>query len=155
VINGRYAKNAPTIMTTNFDFKELGDYLGDPMITTTIVDRLVHHAIILNVIGPSYRAYQSELLNKAEKAKTRVSPEATREAPLSPEAPLLPETPPRDPEPKTKRRKSPKDDKPVSPEATTRHAPPPPAASPRDPEPKTKRRKSPMHNKREKGDLHP
>ena len=63
VIDGRYAKKS-TMMTTNLDFKELGDYLGDPIVTTAIVDRLVHHAVIINIEGPSWRMHQSELLNK-------------------------------------------------------------------------------------------
>jgi len=48
VIDGRYCKGS-TMITTNIDFKELGDYLGDPVITTAIVDRMVHHSIILNI----------------------------------------------------------------------------------------------------------
>lgn len=63
VIDGRYAR-APTIITTNVDFKELGDYLGDPVITTAIVDRMVHHSVILSVVGPSWRAHESGLINQ-------------------------------------------------------------------------------------------
>jgi len=63
VVDGRYAKKS-TMMTTNLDFQELGAYLGDPVVTTAIVDRLVHHAVIINIEGPSWRMHQSELLNK-------------------------------------------------------------------------------------------
>lgn len=62
VIDGRYAKKS-SILTTNLSFKELGDYLGDPVITTAIVDRLVHHAVIINIEGPSWRVHQSNQLN--------------------------------------------------------------------------------------------
>ncbi len=62
VIDGRYCKGS-TMITTNIDFKELGDYLGDPVITTAIVDRMVHHSIIFNIEGPSYRLHQSQQLN--------------------------------------------------------------------------------------------
>ena len=62
VIDGRYCK-ASTILTTNIDFKELGDYLGDPVITTAIVDRMVHHSIIINIEGPSWRLHESQQLN--------------------------------------------------------------------------------------------
>ena len=62
VIDGRYCKGS-TMITTNIDFKELGDYLGDPVITTAIVDRMVHHSIILNIEGPSWRLHQSQQLN--------------------------------------------------------------------------------------------
>jgi DNA replication protein DnaC len=62
VIDGRYCKGS-TMITTNIDFKELGDYLGDPVITTAIVDRMVHHSIILNIEGPSWRLHKSQQLN--------------------------------------------------------------------------------------------
>jgi len=66
VIDGRYCKGS-TLITTNIDFKELGDYLGDPVVTTAIVDRMIHHAIIINIEGPSYRMHESKKLN----AKTK------------------------------------------------------------------------------------
>ena len=62
VIDGRYCKKT-TILTTNIDFKQLGDYLGDPVITTAIVDRMVHHSIIINIEGPSWRLHESKELN--------------------------------------------------------------------------------------------
>lgn len=62
VIDGRYCKTS-TILTTNISFKELGDYLGDPVITTCLVDRMVHHSIIVNIDGPSWRMYESSKLN--------------------------------------------------------------------------------------------
>ena len=62
VIDGRYCKKT-TILTTNIDFKQLGDYLGDPVITTAIVDRMVHHSIIINIEGPSWRLHESQKLN--------------------------------------------------------------------------------------------
>lgn len=69
VIDGRYGK-ASTLLTTNIDFKQLGDYLGDPVLTTAIVDRMIHHAIILNFQGPSFRMHESKKLN----AKPKKSP---------------------------------------------------------------------------------
>ena len=65
VIDGRYCKGS-TMITTNIDFKELGDYLGDPVITTAIVDRMVHHSIILKIEGPSWRLHESQQLNSNE-----------------------------------------------------------------------------------------
>lgn len=65
VIDARYCK-ASTIVTTNITFKELGDYLGDPVITTALVDRMVHHSTIIHINGPSYRLYESRKLNKAD-----------------------------------------------------------------------------------------
>jgi DNA replication protein DnaC len=69
VIDQRYCK-ASTLLTTNIDFKSLGDYLGDPVITTAIVDRMVHHSIIINIQGPSWRMNESKKLNAAQKSKS-------------------------------------------------------------------------------------
>jgi DNA replication protein DnaC len=77
VTGGRYCKGS-TIMTTNVDFKELGDYLGDPVITTAIVDRLVHHAIIINIQGPSWRMHESKKLN-ARPGKQDKQPKTAKE----------------------------------------------------------------------------
>ena len=71
VIEGRYCKNT-TILTTNIDFKALGDYLGDPVVTAAMVDRMVHHAIIINIDGPSYRMHESKRLNRASRRKNAV-----------------------------------------------------------------------------------
>ena len=69
VIDGRYCKGS-TLLTTNIGFSELGDYLGDPVVTTAIVDRVVHHSIIINIDGPSWRMHESKKLNKQAR-KTR------------------------------------------------------------------------------------
>lgn len=73
VIDGRYCKGS-TLITSNIDFRELGDYLGDPVVTTAIVDRMVHHSIILNIEGPSWRMHESKKLNtharKSSKTKS-------------------------------------------------------------------------------------
>jgi DNA replication protein DnaC len=69
VIDSRYCKGS-TLLTSNIDFKDLGDYLGDPVITTAIVDRIVHHSIILNIQGPSWRMHESKKLN-TQARKTR------------------------------------------------------------------------------------
>lgn len=72
VMEARYCK-ASTFLTTNIGFDQLGEYLGDQTITSAMIDRLVHHAIIIKIEGPSYRAHQSKILNnslkKARKAK--------------------------------------------------------------------------------------
>jgi DNA replication protein DnaC len=71
VIDGRYCKGS-TLLTSNIGFSELGDYLGDPVVTTASVDRMVHHSIILNIQGPSWRMHESKKLNaQARKAKPK------------------------------------------------------------------------------------
>ena len=71
VIDQRYCKGS-TLLTMNIDFKALGDYLGDPVITTAIVDRMVHHSIIIHIQGPSWRMNESKKLNtQTRKAKSK------------------------------------------------------------------------------------
>ncbi len=64
VIDGRYGQKS-TVLTMNMDFKALGAYLGDPVITAALVDRLVHHATIIRIEGPSWRMHQSKILNQS------------------------------------------------------------------------------------------
>jgi DNA replication protein DnaC len=54
-------------LTTNIDFKTLGEYLGDPVVTAAMVDRMVHHAVIITIDGPSYRMHESKRLNRSVK----------------------------------------------------------------------------------------
>ncbi|MFH2010016.1 MAG: IS21-like element helper ATPase IstB [bacterium] len=63
VIDGRYTKRS-TVLTTNIDFEQLGHYLGDPVVTTAIVDRMVHHSTVINIDGPSWRLKESKKLNQ-------------------------------------------------------------------------------------------
>jgi DNA replication protein DnaC len=63
VIDGRYNK-ASTVLTTNINFEQLGHYLGDPLVTTAIVDRMVHHSTVIVIQGPSWRFEESKKLNK-------------------------------------------------------------------------------------------
>ena len=80
VIDGRYNKTS-TILTTNIDFKSLGDYLGDPVITTAIVDRMVHHSIIINIEGPSWRIHESKNLNRLSPVKAGVDNKEAKKNP--------------------------------------------------------------------------
>lgn len=36
------------------------------MTTTASIDRLIHHAIIVNINGPSWRIHQSKIINQAQ-----------------------------------------------------------------------------------------
>jgi DNA replication protein DnaC len=68
VIDGRYGRNS-TILTTNIDFEQLGHYLGDPLVTTAIVDRMVHHSTVISIHGPSWRMRESAKLNNRQDPK--------------------------------------------------------------------------------------
>jgi DNA replication protein DnaC len=62
VVDARY-QTGSTFYTTNIDFEALGHYLGDPVVTTAIVDRMVHRSTVITLTGPSYRLKQSRELN--------------------------------------------------------------------------------------------
>lgn len=54
LINDLYTKSS-IILTSNKVPKEWGDLLGDPAITTAILDRIIHRAEIIHLNGDSYR----------------------------------------------------------------------------------------------------
>ena len=64
VIDQRYKQNKPLIFTSNIEEEEWPEFLGDPISTSAILDRIFHHSVIVKIYGPSYRKYQSELLQK-------------------------------------------------------------------------------------------
>lgn len=41
--------------TSNKSFAEWGSVLGDDVLATAILDRLLHHCDVLSINGPSYR----------------------------------------------------------------------------------------------------
>jgi DNA replication protein DnaC len=45
----------PMILISNQSFGSWGDVLGDRVIATAILDRLLHHAITFSIRGQSYR----------------------------------------------------------------------------------------------------
>ena len=54
LINKRYEK-CTTIITTNKTFSKWTEIFGDPVIANAILDRLLHHSIVFNINGRSYR----------------------------------------------------------------------------------------------------
>lgn len=48
-------QNTSVIVTSNKGFDEWAEFLGDPVITTAILDRLVHNCELFNMSGDSYR----------------------------------------------------------------------------------------------------
>jgi DNA replication protein DnaC len=76
VIDQRYKENKPLIFTTNIEEPDWPEFLGDPISTSAILDRIFHHSVIVRIKGPSYRKHQGELLQqeyakkKTDDAKT-------------------------------------------------------------------------------------
>lgn len=54
LVNHRYEK-ASMILTSNRGFAEWGEVFGDPVVATALLDRLLHHAIVIQIEGASYR----------------------------------------------------------------------------------------------------
>ena len=54
LISRRYERG-PMILTSNQSFGSWGEVFGDRVIATAILDRVLHHAITINIRGNSYR----------------------------------------------------------------------------------------------------
>jgi len=64
VIDKRYNDNKPMIFTSNVEKELWPEFLGDPITTSAILDRIFHHSVIVEIYGPSYREYQGKLLQE-------------------------------------------------------------------------------------------
>jgi DNA replication protein DnaC len=74
LVNARYEKGA-MILTSNRGFAEWGEVFGDPVVATALLDRLLHHAVVVQIEGASYRL----------RRHTDLIPEHTRtNAPITP-----------------------------------------------------------------------
>ena len=54
LVSARYDRGR-IILTSNKGFADWGELLGDTVIATAILDRLLHHSYVLNIRGESYR----------------------------------------------------------------------------------------------------
>lgn len=54
LVNARYEKGA-MILTSNRGFAEWGDIFASPVVATALLDRLLHHAVVIQIEGSSYR----------------------------------------------------------------------------------------------------
>jgi len=64
VINERYNREKSLIFTTNVAEHDWAEFLGDPISTRAILDRIFHHSILVTIKGPSYRVHQGDILRK-------------------------------------------------------------------------------------------
>jgi len=63
----RYERRS-VMITTNLVFSQWDKIFKDPMTTAAAVDRLVHHSIILEMSGPTYRGEEAERRNSSAKS---------------------------------------------------------------------------------------
>jgi DNA replication protein DnaC len=55
IISARYEKSS-TILTSNLVFSQWAQVFGgDKIVTTAILDRILHHSHVINIQGDSYR----------------------------------------------------------------------------------------------------
>lgn len=64
VIDERYKQNKSLLFTTNVEEQDWAEYLGDPITTKAILDRVFHYSIMVKINGPSYREHEGKLLQK-------------------------------------------------------------------------------------------
>ena len=54
VISKRYEKGS-VIITTNKTFEQWTDIFSDAVLASAIIDRVVHHSVVIKINGKSYR----------------------------------------------------------------------------------------------------
>jgi DNA replication protein DnaC len=55
VINTRYEKKVPTLVTSNRSLPSWGELFGDDVVAAAILDRILHRCVVFNIKGPSWR----------------------------------------------------------------------------------------------------
>lgn len=81
LVNARYERGA-MILTSNRGFAEWGDVFGDPVVATALLDRLLHHAVVIQIEGSSYRLRQhAELMPEHVRSKATISPPGIQSLP--------------------------------------------------------------------------
>ena len=74
LVNARYEKGA-MILTSNRGFAEWGDVFGDPVVATALLDRLLHHAVVIQIEGSSYRLRQhADLVPEHLRCRAPITP---------------------------------------------------------------------------------
>jgi DNA replication protein DnaC len=74
LVNARYEKGA-MILTSNRGFAEWGEVFGDPVVATALLDRLLHHAVVVQIEGASYRMRQhADLLPEHARTSPNLNP---------------------------------------------------------------------------------
>lgn len=74
LVNARYEKGA-MILTSNRGFAEWGEVFGDPVVATALLDRLLHHAVVVQIGGASYRLRaHADLIPEHVRAHAPITP---------------------------------------------------------------------------------
>jgi DNA replication protein DnaC len=54
LVSARYERGS-LVLTSNKPFRDWGQVFGDEVIASAVLDRLLHHAVVINIRGASYR----------------------------------------------------------------------------------------------------
>jgi len=74
LVNARYERGA-MILTSNRGFAEWGEVFGDPVVATALLDRLLHHAVVVQIEGASYRLRaHADLMPAHARAHAAITP---------------------------------------------------------------------------------
>jgi DNA replication protein DnaC len=74
LVNARYERGA-MILTSNRGFAEWGEIFGDAVVATALLDRLLHHAVVFQIEGSSYRLREhADLLPEHIRSKASLNP---------------------------------------------------------------------------------
>ena len=73
LVTRRYER-ASLILTSNKGFADWGEVLGDSVMATAILDRLLHHATTVNIKGESYRLKEKRKAGLLGKPRPRTQP---------------------------------------------------------------------------------
>lgn len=77
LVNARYEKGA-MILTSKSGFAEWAEIFGDPVVATALLDRLLHHAVVFQIEGSSYRLREhADLLHEHVRTKASIQPAST------------------------------------------------------------------------------
>jgi DNA replication protein DnaC len=77
VINHRYEKHAPTLVTTNRSLPGWGAIFGDDVVAGAVLDRILHRAVVFNIRGPSWRMREHHALAEATRGPDDDPPSPT------------------------------------------------------------------------------
>jgi DNA replication protein DnaC len=81
LVNARYERGA-MLLTSNRGFAEWGEVFGDPVVATALLDRLLHHAVVIQIEGSSYRLRQhADLMPEHLRSKAVITPPFPTEPP--------------------------------------------------------------------------
>ena len=75
-LSERYERRS-VLITSNLVFSQWDQIFKNPMTTMAAIDRLVHHAIILEMAGPSIREEEAKAARRGSDQRPTASSEAT------------------------------------------------------------------------------